>query len=919
MGKRKLQPQRVYGRFGKQARSFLHTPADNDMFFPSSPNTDQTPTVPNKPQSQREATMASEPSQDLIEAVTAVTGMERGTAVRYLKAKHNNADQAINAYLDNEDISKDESASQWNEAVWSADRDGNDADANRNLHPLGAASAAPTRPSSRASMHPNSKEEEDKDLAEAMAMSQQGLPSFQQEGGVISGNGTETATGGAKNFGPATREHYEHNQWAMVPRAVSSGEIIPDADIEQRKNVPGEPRVIKHLPDGDYLANFLTICHAIAGAREAMLMRNFVRASYGQDAEWWRGHSISMPRIVHTESGSPVEPDADKYDELVAEVQRLMAFLDASERSYANPGALTQTEAIKGDSPATTKSKTLLELFMQQWVVAAGVKPARARDGVKNLFATQTVTEDHEKGEYLLLDLETDVPEGEKADLSELTGAMFYDAEATDECIETPAEVLVMRLRQIRPDANQLRVEIPGEFHMDKYLQENIEATSHVREEIWKGRTRIRKIGEVEKKLRTWKHPTKKGEEIEAKALLKHAHGYFSGQNQDEDASGDAGEVTGVAPAEERPPHYQAIAEKLDKVIASIDAKLTVLAAEKEKTRKAISDMSRNPLPELEGKLKHHYTLRGVATKAKITYVLRPKEDDEDEEMPLLLDPLSSAMNHHHDEEDSEDGTPEGMQWWRIEYEVNASGTSAKVTKTKTPDYDVLRAVELEHREALVIYASDAVNDICHHNPVLPPPLQEFVKHDNAFFAAESRNAVAAGGGSNGNGHGYGSLPPPAYDLADHVHVHHHEMVRPSIEPRGSMDSLRAEGGDDRDHIEDLGVGGGHSPPGYEQEEFMGHPGFGLGPIKQGRYEGGVGGGGSGAGMEEEDGPVVEITLDEDEAGEEMEMVEKVGGGGGGPLIPGLGEGAADAVMEDADGGGRSGEHGAGGDMAGMS
>ncbi|KAK4540969.1 hypothetical protein LTR36_008477 [Oleoguttula mirabilis] len=864
------------------------------MFFPSDPNTDQTPTVPNKPRSQREATMASEPPQDLIDSVTAVTGMDRGVAVQYLKAKHNNADQAINAYLDNEDISKDEAATHWDDAMFSADRDGNDADANRNLRPLGAATAPPTRPSSRASMHPNSKDEEDKDFAEAMRLSQQ------QESGVITVDGTETAAAGSNNFGPATKEYYDKSQWAMVPRAISSNEIVPDADVEHRKNVPGEPRVVKHLPDGDYLANFLTICHAIAGAREAMLMRDFVRASYGQDGEWWRGHSISLPRIVHAGSGSPVEPEADKYDELVAEVQRLMAFLDASERSYASPGALTQTEAIKGDSPATTKSKTLLELFMQQWVVAAAVKSAGAQGGVANLFTTRTLMRAQGKGEYLLLDLETDVPEGEKADLSELTDAMFYDAEATDDCIETPAEVLVMRLRQSRLGAKQLRVEVPAEFHMDKYLEENMAATGRVRQEICQGKTRIRKIGEVEKRLRTWKHPVKKGEEIDAAVLLKHAHGHFSGQNRREDADKN-GEANGVAPADENvedsttmPPHYQEIARKLDKVIASIDDKLTVLAAEKEKTRRAIAEMSRNPLPELEGRLKHHYTLRGVATKTNITYVLRAKEDEDEEEvdemeMPLLGGHHASAMKDGNaaDEEDDADGTPEGMQWWRIEYEASgAAATPAKVTKTKTPDYDVLRAVELEHNRALLVYASDAVNDIAQYNAVLPPPLRDFVGNDNKLFRAECRDAAALTANRSRN-----AADPPAYDEFGSAAEHHEDVPRQSIEPRGSMDSMRADDGD----------AGGHSPPGYEQEGFLGHHGFGLGPaaIREGRYGGdgeGVPGSVEELGGEDGGGEVHEITLD-DEQGMEMEMVEK---GGRGPLIPGLGGGSGDAVMEDA-------------------
>ncbi|KAK5134843.1 hypothetical protein LTR08_006075 [Meristemomyces frigidus] len=854
LGKRK----RVYGRLGRHARAFTDLDA-NDMFFPSDPDTTQkAPPVAIKPKSQKEATntMLSEPSPGQVEDVAGVTGMSRETAVRYLKAsgggqaKHNNTEAALNAFFDQEDISKTETASQWDESAFTADRDGE-------LQALGANTAPPTRPPtpSRSTLHPTSKDQEDDDLAAALAMSQQDL-SFQPEGGVIHGDGTETVT-----FGPAKKEHYDRDQWALVPRAITSGEVVPEANVRDRRNALGDPRVVRHLPDGDYLANFLTICHAIAGAREAMLMRQAVRASYGQDAEWWRGHAVAMPRIVHTESGALVEPDADTHDELLAEVQRVMAVLDASERSYVSPGALAQTEAIREKSPAGTRSGTLLELFMQEWIGAAAAKLGASRGEVASLFATRKATGGEAVDEYLVVDLTTDVPEGEKADLSELTDAMFWN-QGTDAYIESPAEVLVMRLRQTRSDAKVLGVEAPAEFYLDKYLKDNMPATMRVRSEIGKGKARIKKIGEIEKRLSTWKHP-KKNEVIDAKVLLKHTLGHFSGQNRADVADRDGANgvlATDGTADEEQPANYPDITAKLNKVIASIDTKLTVLAGEKEKTRKAISEMSRHPLPELEGELTHHYTLRGVATKPNITYILRVKDDEDDDEDD---EEMLTAQNR-------DDMTPEGMQWWRIEYDVNASGTAARVEKQKTPDYDVLRAIELEHKEALLIYASDAVNDISVHNAALPPALREFVERDNALFRAELRQADDY----------TQQQQPPAYDFEAAgigAQAAVADIPRPSIEPRSSsMDSTRAESGD--------GVAGGGlydgegaRPPGYGGGQ--GPPDWGLGQeLKAGHYEhaGDLG--------EVEEAPVHEIKLDGRGDGEgdgegemEMEMVEKGG------------------------------------------
>ena len=85
LGKRK----RVYGKLGTHARAFANT----DMFFPDKPDMSQnTPppvAVPAKaPQSQKEATTAMEPMESSVDDVVAITGMDRATAVRYLKVSN---------------------------------------------------------------------------------------------------------------------------------------------------------------------------------------------------------------------------------------------------------------------------------------------------------------------------------------------------------------------------------------------------------------------------------------------------------------------------------------------------------------------------------------------------------------------------------------------------------------------------------------------------------------------------------------------------------------------------------------------------------------------------------------------------------------------------------------------------------------
>ena len=758
------------------------------------------------------------------------------------------------------------------------------------LRPL-ASSAAGTRPNSpapstRSNLRPTSKQEEEDDIARAIAMSQGnggggGAFQGQQESGVV-------GPGGGQVFGPANRDDYETGKWEMVhvgPVANDASEIVPDAPLGDRVHM-GEPRMLKQLPSGDYTPNLLTICAAIDGARETLLMREHVQANYGQDVDWWRGHSVYMPKIVHLDDGSPAEPEADDQDEILAEVQRLMAFMSRSDRAYMSAQALTQTNVIKKSSPATTASRTLLELFLQSWAVAAASKSKDA-DGVTSLFSTTVGTNAPEgmiTPDMSLIDIQVAIGPETKCDLFELLDNLLWETDAngssmSDNFIERPAEVLVIRAYQAIPTVEkQLRVDAPAVFHVDKYLKENIEATRATRMEMAKGKKRIAKIEQIEKRLKTWKHPKKHNVHLDTADLLKHTLGHFSGQNRIELAKADkTNNAAVVEDAPEDPPHYAEITSKLEKVMASIDNKLTILAEEKEKTRKAISAMSKDPPPGLQQEdFKHRYTLRGVATKPGITYVLAPIEGDAEDEMEMF-----------------DDGTtPTGFRWWRMEYDVNASGLEAKLTKTKAADYDVLRAVELEHHSALLVYASDRICTPLSEPPELPEPLTAFIRKDNEFFTAEIKA---------------GSNNPPAYNLMDA------DIPRTSIE-RSSMDSTRVEGGYASDESGGLWVEGrgyvtgaaydadgqyiagtgygthdrydddiprGHdrfgdpSPPAYEDDTFMGHPEFGLGPnIKQGGYEPDFA-----QEMEDVDvdGPVHEIKLDDnDHESDGVEMVEKV-------------------------------------------
>lgn len=647
-------------------------------------------------------------------------------------------------------------------------------------------------------------------MAKAIAMSQSQDLGWEQETGVIGPGGQETNA----QFGPATREHYDASKWAVALAGPTTQEIIPDPEPAERKNVDGQPRFLRQLTSGDYTPNFLTICHSIPAAREAFLLRKHVQHNYGQDSEWWKGHSISLPKVVHIADGSPAEPDATASDELLAEVQRLMAALDASDRSYISAEALAKGEAIQAANPMLSSSKTLLGGIVKLWEKAAA-KRTDDLDVAQMFHSTigTTALEGMDTPDLHVLSETVNVAPGQQLPLAEILDELLWETgpssnSQTDNYIERPADVLTLRLTQQNTSGDgKLQVVVPPEFHVDKYLQENVTATRGIRQQMADGKKRITKLDQIEKKLKYWKHPSK-NEQMDASKLLEHSIGHFSGKHW-KDAN---------VHSEQDPPHYADIAKRLEAVARNIDAKLKQLEDEKENTRLMISKLSVPP-PELR---KHRYTLRGVATTPQVTYLLQPKSEDDEDAMQL----------------DADDPTPPGMQWWRIELDANAS--LDKIRKSPHPADDVIRAVELEHSSALLVYASDRA---CEALPLeaqaLPPPLQDFVKTDNAFFAAELQAPTYV---------------PPSYTQ---------DLVRPSIE-RSSMDSTRAEVGEQE-----------VSPPPYEHDQFFEHAAYGLPPDVKRDYD---------------DEPVAEITLDEPE-----EMTERVNA----PML-GRARRGSDSTMADA-------------------
>lgn len=680
-----------------------------------------------------------------------------------------------------------QTALAWNETEFSADRDGSTAYGpqqpsynDNDLVPLGA----PTRGSTPVPSlkQPATRDEEDVGLQQALAASRGEIPFTQQEMGVISS--------GKTHFGPAMRSQYEPAQWAVT--TLPGQEVMPDLEPVDRVNKPGEPRCLRPLPSSEYLPNLLTILHSIPRSRKALLMPQETRSSYGQDSEWWKGHSIRMPRIVSTVDLSSAEPISAESDEVIAEMQRLMALLDVSSRSYGSVDSLLRLDAVNNIS-SELPAETLADRVLHAWEIAAS-NYVSEDDPILDTFRSRMGTNDEDgvQTPYMrLMPLKLGIHHAENpVTLTEAINELLWDMEDPEESdfyIEKPSELLCIHVSRDDKSIERAGLIIPPFFYIDQYLKENVHETKDLRMEMANAKARVTSIDDVCMKLETFSRGATKSA-VDASLLLDHTIGHFSGQNKQlmlEDRLLSGAEIDVDLPSPSL--QHEKIAARLNAVYAGIKSKIETLKRESEKAKELLSRLWQSASEILPAdSLKHRYWLRGVATKASVTYILRPRQVATSDEYATAVD----------------EDTPEGMQWWRIEYDDNGT----KISKTPAAQDDVIRAVELEHKEALVVYASDSAI-AAQPDSDLPDALRDFIKKDDELFNLElqisTQNSAHNVNISHLEHHGrrgstdstmvnldHNDSDPPPYDDQDPPA---HEITLDGLDPDNEMEMVETD------------------------------------------------------------------------------------------------------------------------------
>lgn len=669
-----------------------------------------------------------QPTDEQIEQVLmCIPGIARDEALQRLKGNNNNVEQAVNEYFDNPEGG---SKYRWDESQFSNDQDGysnnqgisfdiQGPDDHGPFGPRYDGVGAPSRPPSRTSHNKSplgkiidltadhaaanssmsANHDYDTEMQQALAASaaEAGIPP--QESGITS---TDQVY-----FGPATRQQneYEQGQWAMVPLGKSAvQEILLDPEPAQRIRGEDVPAFLKPSVKNHRLGALLTIFHEIPVTRSLFLNITDSEMHYGYDREWWSGKAIEP---------APTQPLSETTAD--RELQRLMAFLDKTERSYGSveallnhPDVLKEMRKFSNDSPEAA----VLEAWRNEF------KDNNPRM-VQQIYSTGVDSEKEEQQrDFAILEMALPPKESMQETIYDIADEVLWRGlqplvlEASP-YLSRIAEVLTFK---IDGEEEHKTVEVPLEWYPDRYLRSGRQVALDMRIKKHDIQEELERIAKVEDRLAHAALRTGKIVKVQDlfKASLKHDEAEIKKEEEDHDDD---------MMSEPRPsPAALKISAELSKVMANIDQKLQALDVEKEKARETFRELSKlytEQSVEPDAPKLKRYTLRGVSTTKSTMYICRRAEGD-------LIDM------------DTDGDRPKGPidQWWRINY---ASWGDNPVTVEKTTTEKVLEAAKSESKNTLLVYASEKA--MLYPHIALSKSLETFVKWDNSSFKGELKDA----------------------------------------------------------------------------------------------------------------------------------------------------------------------------------
>ncbi|CAN8095893.1 unnamed protein product [Discula destructiva] len=693
----------------------------------------------------------SEQVNTLAMITTNDTAEARSIFVKALNQHNGNTERVMDEYFSAASFEAFASKYTYDPTAWDADRDGEmpalvvqgpDEHGPTWEHINGNGLSAPSRPPSRnksplgtmtdwtldntlGGSAPANQSAEDEQLQRAIQLSM-GTSTPQDSGIATTWDDFQQQS---PVFGPATRDDHKVDEWAMV-RASKTPDDPPPSGRKRQTGYPVFLRCRKDQAQMHGLGPLIMLLHKIPAARNFFLSLDGDEASglYGSNAGWWRGECISA---------RPSEGSQGAVS-LLDELKRLMAFLDAGDRSYGTADSVLATKLMNGTwgDPTARFFESLYNFtdipeLRRMWTSITLDTDDEARD---QEFAILNFTVQQDMPEQMRsLYSQWDHLFWIQPDGNSLSGP--EDKPSTIAYIRKPANVITMRVA-----TDGFSIEIPEILYIDRYLESNIEIARSMRDQMFFTR---RSLGKYQSRVeRLTQMRTKTGHTADlrhvlrrlimrSEGLIRQVRATALWQKHEESIGTDRyfpylpeqlvhliDEVELSDAQKEEVTQLETEARALKLKLARIESAISNVNAERDECIANLQRLNRTlTVPSEDEALipTHKYTLRGVVTSPTVLYMCRRKEPE----------PFAEV-----DDDANLD------EWYLVRWDGDENQVRHEPITFAIIKENMFTEVDaLGNTAPILVYATD---EGLSEEPVpLSAALQTFVKHDNRLFKQE--------------------------------------------------------------------------------------------------------------------------------------------------------------------------------------
>ncbi|KAL8730586.1 MAG: hypothetical protein Q9181_004599 [Wetmoreana brouardii] len=500
-------------------------------------------------------------------------------------------------------------------------------------------------------------------------------------------------------FGPVRHEYHDTKNWIMTTSKATAKEILLNPEPKDRQRQPNTPAFLRPSPAGHRLPGLVKVLHAIPAAREALLSRECLRAKYEHHNEWWDGVPIQSPQVIHGEEDHDTPPR-----EIIHEGQRLMAFLDDTERAYGSAEALAALPDLRDCT-----EDCMIKEFPALWYNAVlRHTPAAPLNHIFQSIGARVRGETFESEDISVLDLEIhqQLFEPGQTLYDALDSLLWTNRDGSDPeeiFLEKVADVFIIRVSRGDVTAKSLDIRVPAVWYSDRYRRPSQPRIHQMLADKAAIKSEMNGLDARKQRASAFKSGRQPEKPVESTRLLQIAQQHFvKGSEYLAKTNG----VTSIDIEQEEPKSeaYSRIAEELKVLSERVAARLQAFEESRDKAREKLRELSKlftEPSDIPEESPHDRYTLRGVCAEPETVYVQeRSKPDDEDE---VLIDAPAAG----------------DWQWWKLSYDAHAAQPTSC---NNVREIEVLKAVRDGPPSAILVYASERAMAV--ENKELPPQLK---------------------------------------------------------------------------------------------------------------------------------------------------------------------------------------------------